>query len=92
MEPCPYASPRQLSAATSARPEMEMRMNSPVASVEMLKAVLDAFNAHNLDRIMTFFSDDCVLEMPRGPEPWGNRYVGAVVVKDGGSNGRDRFS
>ena len=58
-------------------------MNSPVASVEMLKAVLDAFNAHDLDLIMTFFSDDCVLEMPRGPEPWGSRYVGAAAVKDG---------
>src|ERR1051325_5102331 len=22
------------------------------------------------------FSEDCVLEMPRGPDPWGSRYVG----------------
>ena len=48
-----------------------------------LRALLDAFNAHDLDRIMTFFADDCVLEMPRGREPWGTRYVGKSAVRDG---------
>jgi len=61
-------------------------MRSTVAphppSVETLKAVLEAFNAHDLDRIMSFFSDDCVLEMPRGPDPWGSRFVGAVAVAE----------
>ena len=37
-----------------------------------LTQLCEAFNAHDLDRIMTFFSDDCVLEMPRGSEPWGS--------------------
>jgi len=46
-------------------------MDMQPASIDMLKALLDAFNAHDLDRIMSFFSDDCVLEMPRGPYPWG---------------------
>jgi ketosteroid isomerase-like protein len=50
---------------------MEATMNSNPASVETLKAVLDAFNAHDLDRIVTFLSGDCILEMPRGPDPWG---------------------
>ena len=49
-------------------------------SVQTLKAILNAFNAHDLDRIMSFFSDDCVLEMPRGPEPWGSRSIGAAAV------------
>ena len=40
-----------------------------------------AFNAHDLDRIMTFFSDDCVLEMPRGSKPWGSRLVGKPDVR-----------
>jgi ketosteroid isomerase-like protein len=48
-----------------------------------LKSVFDAFNAHDLDRIMSYFSDDCVLEMPRGPDPWGRRYVGAAAVREG---------
>jgi ketosteroid isomerase-like protein len=30
----------------------------------MLTELCDAFNAHDLDRIMAYFSDDCVLEMP----------------------------
>jgi hypothetical protein len=46
-----------------------------------LEDLLDAFNAHDLDRIMTFFTDDCVLEMPRGSEPWGTRFVGQAAVR-----------
>jgi ketosteroid isomerase-like protein len=53
------------------------------ASMTTLKAVLAAFNAHDLDRIMSFFADDCILEMPRGPDPWGARYIGAAAVKEG---------
>jgi hypothetical protein len=45
--------------------------------------LLDAFNAHDLDRIMTFFVEDCVLETPRGAEPYGTRYVGAAAVREG---------
>lgn len=40
-------------------------------SVATLKAIADAFNAHDLDAIMEFFAEDCSLDMPRGPEPWG---------------------
>jgi ketosteroid isomerase-like protein len=58
-------------------------MGSGQASTDALQAVLNAFNAHDLDRIMTFFSTDCVLEMPRGPDPWGSRYIGAAAVKEG---------
>ncbi|CAN7308582.1 nuclear transport factor 2 family protein [Mesorhizobium caraganae] len=42
----------------------------------------DAFNAHDLDRIMAFFADDCVLEMPRGSNPWGSRFEGKRSVRD----------
>lgn len=47
-----------------------------------LIALCDAFNAHDLDRIMGFFADDCVLEMPRGPRPWGSRFEGRQNVRD----------
>jgi ketosteroid isomerase-like protein len=47
-----------------------------------LTALCEAFNAHDLDRIMAFFSDDCVLEMPRGPKPWGARFEGRQNVRD----------
>jgi ketosteroid isomerase-like protein len=58
-------------------------MDKADASIDTLRAVLGAFNAHDVDRIMAFFSADCVLEMPRGPDPWGSRYVGAAAVKEG---------
>jgi ketosteroid isomerase-like protein len=52
-------------------------------TVATLKAILDAFNAHDLDRIMSFFAENCVLEMPRGPDPWGARFVGIAAVREG---------
>jgi ketosteroid isomerase-like protein len=52
------------------------------ASVETLKALAAAFNAHNLDLIMSFFVEDCVLEMPRGPDPWGQRFIGRAAVRE----------
>ena len=53
------------------------------ASLAVLKALVEAFNAHDLDRIMSCFADDAVLEMPRGPDPWGRRYVGKADVREG---------
>jgi len=47
-----------------------------------LVGLCDAFNAHDLDRIMAFFADDCVLEMPRGRDPWGSRFAGRQAVRD----------
>jgi ketosteroid isomerase-like protein len=48
----------------------------------LLEDFLDAFNRHDLDAIMQFFVEDCVLEMPRGPDPWGRRYVGRQPVRE----------
>ncbi len=58
-------------------------MNNSGASLATLKALVEAFNAHDLDRIMSFFAEDAVLEMPRGPDPWGYRHVGAAAVREG---------
>lgn len=52
-------------------------------TVAGLQAILAAFNDHDLDRIMSFFVDDCVLEMPRGPDPWGTRCIGKEAVREG---------
>ena len=48
-----------------------------------LQAFLDAFNAHDVDAIMSFFTEDCVLDMPRGPAPGGRRLVGKEQVSTG---------
>jgi steroid delta-isomerase-like uncharacterized protein len=50
---------------------------------EMLAAVLDGFNRHDLARILEHFTDDAVFESPRGPEPYGTRYVGKEAVRAG---------
>lgn len=46
-----------------------------------LKQFLDAFNRHDLDAIMSFFTDDCVFQMPRGPAPAGRGAVGKDAVR-----------
>ena len=51
--------------------------------IPQLEGFLDAFNEHDVDAIMSFFSDDCVLDMPRGPGPGGRRLVGKEQVRDG---------
>jgi ketosteroid isomerase-like protein len=48
-----------------------------------LTELCDAFNAHDLDRIMRLFAEDCVLEMPRGNKPYGTRYEGKLAVREG---------
>ena len=51
-------------------------------TVETLKKILEAFNRHDLDAIMEFFSDDCSFDFPRGPEPWGQRFIGKAQVRE----------
>jgi steroid delta-isomerase-like uncharacterized protein len=46
-----------------------------------LKRFLEAFNRHDLDAIMSFFTDDCVFNMPRGPAPEGRSAVGKEAVR-----------
>ena len=58
-------------------------MSGAEAATPPLQAVLDAFNAHDLDAIMSFFTEDCVLDMPRGPAPGGLRLVGKEQVRKG---------
>lgn len=51
-------------------------------TVDTLKQILDAFNRHDLDAIMEFFSDDCSFDFPRGPESYGQRFVGKAQVRE----------
>ena len=52
-------------------------------SVDVLRQVLAAFNAHDLNAIMAHFAEDCVFEAPRGPDRWGRRFVGKDEVRRG---------
>lgn len=57
-------------------------MQDTSITVNTLEHVLDAFNRHDLDAIMAFFSDHCTFDFPRGPEPWGKRFVGKEQVRE----------
>jgi ketosteroid isomerase-like protein len=50
-------------------------------AVQMLRSIAAAFDRHDLDGIMSHFADDAVFESPRGPDPWGRRFVGTEEVR-----------
>ena len=50
---------------------------------ELLLELTAAFNAHDLDRIMSHFAEDASLDMPRGSKPWGTRFIGKDAVRKG---------
>ena len=58
-------------------------MASTKVAPPSLQAFLDAFNAHDVDAVMSFFTEDCVFDMPRGPAPGGRRLTGRKQVRAG---------
>jgi steroid delta-isomerase-like uncharacterized protein len=65
---------------TSQTPTKSQQMTIKAKTLEQ---VLNAFNRHDLDAIMEFFSEDCSFDLPRGPEPWGQRFTGKAQVREG---------
>jgi ketosteroid isomerase-like protein len=61
----------------------EVSMTGKSEILQVLDGLADAFNAHDIDRIMAYFTEDCSLDMPRGPEPHGKRYLGKEQVRQG---------
>jgi steroid delta-isomerase-like uncharacterized protein len=51
-------------------------------AIRRLEAITRAFDSHDLDAIMAHFADDAVFEGPRGPDPWGTRFVGRAQIRD----------
>jgi ketosteroid isomerase-like protein len=47
----------------------------------LLADINAAFNSRDVDRIMSFFADDCTFLMARGPEPDGRRVHGKAAVR-----------
>ena len=56
---------------------------SDESRLQALREVLEAFNEHDLDAIMSYFAEDCVFESPRGQHPWGTRFAGRDEVRRG---------
>jgi ketosteroid isomerase-like protein len=61
----------------------EARSSDERSKLAVLEQMAAAFNRHDLDAIMSLFADDCVFESPRGPDPWGTRFVGRAEVREG---------
>ena len=57
----------------------------PPAQNKSMIAILDglakAFNEHNVDKILSYMTDDCVFEASAGPNADGERFVGKEAVK-----------
>ena len=65
-----------------------MMTSDQAVTLETLGRFLDAFNRHDLDAIMEFFAEDCTMDLPRGPQPWGRRLTGKEQIRQGCA---DRF-
>jgi steroid delta-isomerase-like uncharacterized protein len=70
-------------ATLDAPEEGDELMTGTRVATPSLQAFLDAFNAHDVDAIMSFFTEDCVFDTPRGPAPGGHRMVGRQQVRRG---------
>ena len=46
-----------------------------------LEDYADAWNAHDIDRIMSYHTDDCVFETGGGKERYGTRFAGRDTVR-----------
>ncbi len=62
--------------------EVQVNPQIMTVNVETLQQILNAFNRHDLDAIMEYFSEDCSFDFPRGPEPWGQRFTGKAAVRE----------
>ena len=62
--------------------QTQKNLQKMTVTADTLKQILEAFNKHDPDAIMEFFSDDCSLDFPRGPEPWGQRFICKAQVRE----------
>lgn len=62
--------------------QTQINVKKMTVTVDTLKQILDAFNRHDLNAIMEFFSDNCSFDFPRGTEPYGQRFIGKEQVRE----------
>lgn len=61
---------------------LEMSQQS-VVTMELIDAIQDAFNRHDVPEILAFFAEDCEWLMARGPDPWeAKRLHGTQATED----------
>ena len=52
------------------------------SNLETLQAFGAAWNAHDLDGIMSHMTEDCIFYSPAGPELMGKTHVGQAAVRE----------
>jgi ketosteroid isomerase-like protein len=50
---------------------------------QLMRLFLEAFNRHDPEAVMEFFTDDCEFDTPRGPSPRGRMLRGKSEVREG---------
>jgi ketosteroid isomerase-like protein len=50
-------------------------------TIAILAGFASAFNAHYIDRILSYMTDDCVFEASAGPDADGEKFTGKEAVK-----------
>ena len=61
-----------------------MTTTTPAAAgptIELMLAINEAFNARDVERILSFFAEDATFLMARGPEPCGRRVQGKAAIR-----------
>ncbi len=50
-------------------------------TIELLEAIGNAFNAHDVDRIMSFFAEESVFDNAKGADVHGHRHTGKAEIR-----------
>ncbi len=74
--------------AAAKRPSRKQR----TITTKILDAFADAWNRHDVDRLMSFMAQDCVFDASAGTEVCGTRYKGRDQVRKGFSEVFAAFS
>jgi ketosteroid isomerase-like protein len=63
-------------------PTLLMAQSNKEVTEEFLQSFADAFNAHDVNAIMSHMTDDCVFEASAGPDFDGEKFSGQQQVKE----------
>lgn len=67
-------------------PILLMAQSNKKVAEDFLQSFADAFNAHDINAIMSHMTDDCVFQASAGPDLDGERYTGQVQVRNAFEN------
>ncbi len=67
-------------------PILLMAQSNKKVAEDFLQSFADAFNAHDINAIMSHMTDDCVFQASAGPDFDGESYTGQVQVRNAFEN------